>query len=262
MFSTNVMNEQTENNRQTNCFLKSFSRKPSSDISFSLSNLQRYDKKQRTKRPSQRQGVKMLPSLRLQGNLLWSTEVEYLKATKTETCGQLALHLPTLKQKKSWRSSKHKVTFPSPFLLVYSNFNEMHHPLIGLVPSWRRLPLLHVCIFVITNPRVSQQCLQTTHIHLFVPLSAIDMQPRSQASLNPGNEVDIYVSCFLDIPLLKPFFEGLSCDTKSIPTFQLSKQTPLNGVQAWLDNCRQITVLCQPKLGAGAFAWRSAWKDY
>ena len=39
MFSTNVMNERTENNRQTNCFLKSFSRKPSSDISFSLSDL-------------------------------------------------------------------------------------------------------------------------------------------------------------------------------------------------------------------------------
>ena len=153
MFSTNVMNERTENNRQTNCFLKSFSRKPSSDISFSLSDLKRYDKKQRTKRPSQRQGVKMLPSLRLQGNLLWSTEVEDLKATKTETCGQLALHLLTLKQKKSWRSSKHTVTFPSPFLLVYSNFNELHHPLIGLVLSWRRLPLLHVCIFVITNPR-------------------------------------------------------------------------------------------------------------
>lgn len=149
-FQLMLWSEQTENNRHTNCFLKSFSRKPSSDISFSLSDLQRYDKKQRTKRPSQRQGVKMLPllqpsqfqrfnsatrwrSLRLQDNLLWSTEMEYLKATKTETCGQLALHLPTLKQKKSWRSSKHKVTFPSAFLLVYSNFNEMHHPLTGLV---------------------------------------------------------------------------------------------------------------------------------
>lgn len=148
------MNEQKTTDRQI------VSWKVLVDISFSLSDLKRYDKKQRTKRPSQRQGVKMLPSLRLQGNslrlqgnLLWSTEVEYLKATKTETCGQLALHLPTLKQKKSWRSAKHKVTFPSPFLLVYSNFNEMHHPLIGLVLSWRRLPLLHVCIFVITNPR-------------------------------------------------------------------------------------------------------------
>ena len=28
MFSTNVMNEQTENNKQTNCFLKIFIRKP------------------------------------------------------------------------------------------------------------------------------------------------------------------------------------------------------------------------------------------
>ena len=28
MFSTNVMNEQTENNKQTNCFLKIFFRKP------------------------------------------------------------------------------------------------------------------------------------------------------------------------------------------------------------------------------------------
>ena len=28
MFSTNVMNEQTENNRQTNCFLKMFIGKP------------------------------------------------------------------------------------------------------------------------------------------------------------------------------------------------------------------------------------------
>ena len=30
MFSTNVMNEQTENNKQTNCFLKIFIRKPMS----------------------------------------------------------------------------------------------------------------------------------------------------------------------------------------------------------------------------------------
>ena len=28
IFSTNVMNEQTENNKQTNCFLKIFIRKP------------------------------------------------------------------------------------------------------------------------------------------------------------------------------------------------------------------------------------------
>ena len=28
MFSTNIMKEQTESNRQTNCFLKNFIRKP------------------------------------------------------------------------------------------------------------------------------------------------------------------------------------------------------------------------------------------